>query len=665
MCPCTAHEEDVADAEFEGLSTIKGLNGSASGTNLTPEISQSITNEECYGRWASFYSSMDELDRNAPWTTAETWWKTAWYETIKTIGKGGLYTTCDEIPRYSFDSTANRTTTTSSFSIVTSFTKTKKCFRKPDLDAPWVAREKYCDRPHTMPTSPGCSIGKAMCDEMWNSHYANGMVPLIDEVKRGSYKEDTFGYCPDRSTCQLEVGNEVVLIYWSPAGTSRRDICDIDSATEFDKSASLVSTQTFTTSAITFQGQDLYYRAGKFVTLVTTNWNTEASSSTWDETVVAEYTRPSVMYGNFTFVSPTVYIAHHAITASFLSEVVDVYSRRGHLASEWKSEVRSAGIVALQENEVYSWRPKDLNVGGDGLHYAQLVADGKFQPSFQEDIKSIPGEKVPLNFNNLPNPVPASVYYDARFEDCWGPQTHCQTITDDTYRPRLALKNDVWLRILPKQYSCERPLLFDPPIVLHSVDTIAPAVIAVKTKSNMAASSPTLRAYPGAANSAMLPAATDISKPEDGDSSLETGGRELPHRTHDQEGSQAGTVENIVGVYGQNGNRVGRVGGFGGVDGHEASVHDNNPSHKEGYRQSLILGGTRSNPRVAGKSLGVPGDVPMTTEIGPKQTNNQYKPGDKVGHHGAGTSIATRNSRRAVVDWDIFVVALCLCMIIL
>jgi hypothetical protein len=97
--------------------------------------------------------------------------------------------------------------------------------------------------------------------------------------------------------------------------------------------------------------------------------------------------------------------------------------------------LRSAGVIPLAAEDVYSVRPR-ADLFKRRPHYAQLVAKGEFQPSDPPGNRfegfSYAEEMVPFNFANLQDPVPASVYYDARFEDCWGKQSHCGTITDDT-----------------------------------------------------------------------------------------------------------------------------------------------------------------------------------------------------------------------------------------
>ena len=112
-----------------------------------------------------------------------------------------------------------------------------------------------------------------------------------------------------------------------------------------------------------------------------------------------------------------------------------------------------------------------------GVKYAQLVAQGQFAPA-SLDVHNSKGriysyETVPLNTADLIDPVPASVYYDARERDCWGRQSHCQTITDDTYRPPLVLDYGMWLAMAQEHFPCERVLMVsptDPPIALHPID---------------------------------------------------------------------------------------------------------------------------------------------------------------------------------------------------
>jgi hypothetical protein len=68
----------------------------------------------------------------------------------------------------------------------------------------------------------------------------------------------------------------------------------------------------------------------------------------------------------------------------------------------------------------------------------------------------------------LNNPVPASVYFAERL-DCWGKQSHCATITDDSYHPKLSIRYSSWKSNFPRGFSCRTLVLFDPPIDLSSL----------------------------------------------------------------------------------------------------------------------------------------------------------------------------------------------------
>jgi hypothetical protein len=129
----------------------------------------------------------------------------------------------------------------------------------------------------------------------------------------------------------------------------------------------------------------------------------------------------------------------------------------------------------------------------------RLVASGAFDEKGvvdlfrQYDVRS-------FDFGHLQNPVPASLYYDARADDCWAlKQTHCGTITDDTYRPRLAFPNKVWASIMPNAFDCIRPQFVDPPVALRPAYTSrleSPTVSAYVSELGSAAHLPTVIAQP-------------------------------------------------------------------------------------------------------------------------------------------------------------------------
>jgi hypothetical protein len=75
-----------------------------------------------------------------------------------------------------------------------------------------------------------------------------------------------------------------------------------------------------------------------------------------------------------------------------------------------------------------------------------------------------------LDIGDLPDPVPANAYYNARPDDCWGKQTHCGTITDGSFRPKLVIDNQAWGSYVLAHIPCTVPPLVDPPIVLVPIE---------------------------------------------------------------------------------------------------------------------------------------------------------------------------------------------------
>jgi hypothetical protein len=238
--------------------------------------------------------------------------------------------------------------------------------------------------------------------------------------------------------------DEVVLFYWPPNGsTVKYGLNQTLSPASGEDSHS--SRRIAVIPAVTFRGRDLYLD----------------SVSTFGEQV-DHYEKPyinrSTMKGPFTFTSPTIYLAHHAITFDYSNEVEP---RSFSAASR---SVRPAGVIGLKSADVSSVVPLHPTYNND-TEYASLVANGKFkQPPIQM------WTTVPLNFADLDDPVPARPYFDARWEDCWGEQTHCGTITDGNYRPRLVISASVWGTVSgPMSDICFMPQLVDPPLALTEI----------------------------------------------------------------------------------------------------------------------------------------------------------------------------------------------------
>ena len=238
--------------------------------------------------------------------------------------------------------------------------------------------------------------------------------------------------------------DEVVLFYWPANASTVEDRLDqtLSPASGEDSHS---SRRIAVIPAVTFRGRDLYLD----------------SVSTFGEQV-DHYEKPyinrSTMKGPFTFTSPTIYLAHHAITFDYSNEVEP---RSFSAASR---SVRPAGVIGLKSADVSSVVPLHPTYNND-TEYASLVANGKFKAPPTNMWTTLP-----VNFADLQDPVPARQYFDARWEDCWGEQTHCRTITDDSYRPRLVIASSVWGTVSDPIYGkCYMPLLVDPPLALSAI----------------------------------------------------------------------------------------------------------------------------------------------------------------------------------------------------
>jgi hypothetical protein len=303
-----------------------------------------------------------------------------------------------------------------------------------------------------IPTPPQCIINTKSCASLQVRSW-RGLEPekswKLNGMPHGCYPG------PDFRMCNLDLKSEIVLIYWPPRLASR-ELCGLNGTlsaqtTQWPKDFPTV----ITTDAITFRGQDIYRRYDGGHTLPSANNRSQL------------YIGTSVLSGPFTFTSPTVYLAHHQIVASIINRM-DISLKT----------LRPAGLLSLKSEQVYSVRPEIPEVLSlDGLKYARRVARGDFEGnpmhSLMLDFHTDDYAKtLPLDFGHLQNPVPASVYFDARSEDCWGIQTHCQTITDDSYRPHIWIDDKVWNGLAPDNTIC-RPLdLVDPPVSLYRLDNV-------------------------------------------------------------------------------------------------------------------------------------------------------------------------------------------------
>jgi hypothetical protein len=172
--------------------------------------------------------------------------------------------------------------------------------------------------------------------------------------------------------------------------------------------------------------------------------------------------------GNWHLTWPTVYIAHQQLVASV--EEVRFIDRGNGTAqvhvSTTKTTLKPAGVIAVRSDDVLLFHPVAPNTKITGTDFANLVASGKYDASFDitRGWPHIIMTAKPLDFGNLPDPVPASAYFEGRLDDCWGEQIHCATITDDTYRPRIYVNHTIWKSIFPRNFFCKLPVLNDPSV---------------------------------------------------------------------------------------------------------------------------------------------------------------------------------------------------------
>jgi hypothetical protein len=393
------------------------------------------------------------------------------FETFQSFGHGSLYTTCDGIPRFRF--LASPTLTTTSTVTVHGVDRFQNPFCSLKLSE----------------LRPFCSVSPKVCNQMWisksNPYYSDFLgTPEIRRMKEPC----NLNLMPSHA-CSISFQNhlnEVVLIYWPSAVESRN--CDSNEAPSAPAPVSNFQ-RTFTTDAITFRGQDLYR-------LKRHN----------DEWILTEHhVLPSVLRGQWTFTYPTQYIAHRPLTGYSIGN----WGQHGARDTLNRTSL-TAGILALQSDDIYSSRPKRERFGNSGTSYAQLVAKGDFnvlRPSIWDDDDLT---TVPFNFRDLQNPVPASVYYDARSDDCWGRQSHCGTITDDSYRPNILIKNRFWNSVLNEWSSCVRPGLVDPPISLVALpeSTLSPPSLVAITSAGFDSAPATVPALPSPTISAGLAGST-------------------------------------------------------------------------------------------------------------------------------------------------------------
>jgi hypothetical protein len=403
----------------------------------------------CYSSWSSYIAGFHKESNLETKFQAQTVSAvTNVYETIESFAKNETYTGCDGIPRLRFLETPTQSKTRS-VTVTEWFNKAKNS-----------VRFKSGSTPKCKTILPG-----HLCRKLQAMEEIGG--ELFNPIGRESRPRYLNSVCPIWYSCDLDVP-EVVLLYW-PDNIQERDICGSagrgSSLTQawaqdvMDKRQS-----TFITDKISFRGQDLYFRRfeGAMTSLVNAlTVGTGTAPRTGVD--IREYFTPSVLTGDFTFTSPTVYLAHRPIRR--VLKATPLWEGWPGIYQQQLLRFKTAGVIPIHSTDVSTIRPARGPHTVEGLEYAKMVAQGSFIPTLNATQRYAPESVVPLNFGDLLDPVPASAYYDARHGDCWGKQSHCGTITDDSFRPKLRINPEVWISLLGGR-SCSNPMVVDPPIAL-------------------------------------------------------------------------------------------------------------------------------------------------------------------------------------------------------
>jgi hypothetical protein len=471
-------------------STASDTGKESSTAQLSVSVPPSITippatlpSGYCYSSWKRVYSDLIPL-----WKQDGTRTITQAFVTVLRVGNTSLYTACDGIPRLRWNAPSNATTT-STFTVVrkipgiyTIGTKEVKEYFWKDLDQSICRIEDEDQDSYWFRTQPCFPGDHKFCEELekvWSPAIPEDkddgkQTPELEFYDKWCWRRTSKEAAEDfqeailKHLCYITLGVDmgydfwpmkgwgVVLIHW-PHTSQDDEFCPSNRsqtvAVQYRTGVQPVAT--VVTTAITFHGQDIYLDDhGTF--------HPQFKGHT-----TPLHRTSSIMYGNFTFTSPTIYLAHRTIS-------VEEWTRNTNRVDARTRVVRTPGIVAIKAEHVSSVRP--MHDKADPLDWPQHVARGEFNPQLFRPLNVPSVETVPFNFDNLADPVPANVFYDARV-DCAGRQSHCATITDDTYRPQIILNDEFWTSFLPEWRDCHRPRIQDPPIALQITETInAPSI---------------------------------------------------------------------------------------------------------------------------------------------------------------------------------------------
>jgi hypothetical protein len=410
-----------------------------------PPFNQSV--DACYSSYLNFL--ITNYQKSTTYKVREDWIEymtseVVW-ETIQQFGPNSTYTQCDGITRLKFLGKPTRTVKSE-----ITVTMTER------VSLAWMTW--FPDAPHCYDSDP------YHCRRLQGLFEVGGA--MLDNTHKPQFVDWIFSaMCPIRFTC-TPVVDEVVLLYW-PEDVATRDICGSDG-----RGASVTRPHvrvddtpvTAVIDAITFRGQDMYLRRLDGKPFEAYNMNKLGNRFAREQMFPGQtYLESSVMTGRWTFTSPSVYLAHRPIGRNL--EVSPSWAEWPQTKLTVYQSFMPAGVLTLDPSDVSTVRAYHLK-GMGGVEHAQLIANGSFEPHYDNWTYIEPILQLhPMTYGDLLDPVPASAYFNVRTADCWGNQTHCSTITDDSFRPKLMINPKIWSSVF-NGFLCSDPLLADPPIAL-------------------------------------------------------------------------------------------------------------------------------------------------------------------------------------------------------
>jgi hypothetical protein len=298
-------------------------------------------------------------------------------------------------------------------------------------------------------TRPTCTINDRFCTYLRNSFWSKRMAATSMSVDHRFDPENPVGMCLAQRRCAWDIGQELVVIFWgkdqsygSPVTVVRNQVAE-------------TLPVTYVTTAITFRGDDLWQEPRTFRR----------------QTAIFSDPLPiSVLYGNFTFTSPTVYIAHHAISANSEGMIE---------GTPVTTEVQKAGIFPIAVTDIYTLH----NPIPNPKEWAKNVAQAKVPLPYNWPKASM--ERI--NLDDLREPVAPPIYY-ANNPICVSAGTVCETLTEGQLRPKLYLLDSVWNSVLNRngyRDECSMPVVWDPDIVLEKVPGTAPGEVTFPRRAAM------------------------------------------------------------------------------------------------------------------------------------------------------------------------------------